>query len=138
MLSYPIQYKNYNDETVSEVLYFNLSKPELLKLEVDMPGGLVAYLEKIIKTEDRKALVEQFDRIILMSYGVKSDDGKRFIKNDDVAEAFKQSAAYEQLFMEITNNANAAAAFVSGILPKDLTPEQDKPNPPVPPTRSDA
>jgi len=138
VLSYPIQYKNYNDETVSEVLYFNLSKPELLKLEVDMPGGLVAYLEKIIKTEDRKALVEQFDRIILMSYGVKSDDGKRFIKNDDVAEAFKQSAAYEQLFMEITNNANAAAAFVSGILPKDLTPEQDKPNPPVPPTRSDA
>lgn len=123
MLKRNITYEDFNGTTVTEVFYFNLSKSELVELELSTKEGFGESLQRIIKAEDNKSLIAEFKRIILGSYGQKSDDGKRFIKNDTLREEFSQTAAYNALFMELAQNAEAANAFVQGILPADMGKE---------------
>jgi hypothetical protein len=126
MLKREIEYEDFEGEKQKEVFYFNLSKPELVEMEVEVEGGLGVLLDRIVKSENRKELVKYFKQIVLMSYGVKSEDGKRFIKSDKLREEFSQTAAYEALFMELSTNDGAASDFVKGIMPKDLVSEIEK------------
>jgi len=123
MLKREIKYENFDGEETSDVFYFNLSKPELIELEVSEGAGFVKLLERIIETKDNRALIEQFKKIILMSYGVKSEDGRRFIKSDELSHEFSQTAAYEELFMELASDDNAAVIFLQGLLPRDMRGE---------------
>lgn len=126
MLKRSITYTNFNDEEITEEFYFNLSKAELIEMEVDKKEGLGEYLQKIIKAEDRKELIQMFKEIVLKAYGEKSEDGKRFIKNDEMREAFSQTAAYQELFMELATNDKAATIFIKAIMPKDMTEAVEK------------
>ena len=47
-------------------------------------------------------------------------DGRRFIKSAELSEAFSQTEAYSNLYMELITNADAAAAFINGIVPEDV------------------
>ncbi len=139
MDTYTITYEDFNGDSVTEKLYFNLSKPELLELEVEIEGGFGAMLQRIVKSENPKDLIREFKRIILMSYGIKSEDGKRFIKNPQIREEFEQTAAYQALFMELATDDKLAVKFLQKVLPKDMQGDQDKPvvtapTPPAPPT----
>ena len=116
-----ITYTDYDDNEVTDVFYFHISEPELIDLEVENEKGLQHFLRKIIETKDNKALVDMFKKLVLMSYGVKSDDGKRFIKNDQLRTEFSQTAAYNKLFMDLALDFNVAAEFIKGILPKSMT-----------------
>lgn len=120
MLKKTIKYVDYNDEEREEDFYFNLSKAELAEMELSTEGGLENTIRKISTTRDTPKLVQMFKGLILKSYGEKSPDGKRFIKSAELAEAFSQTEAYTNLFMELATNADAAAAFVRGIIPSDL------------------
>lgn len=126
MLKREVKYKDFNDEEVVEVFYFNLSVPEVIEMNVEYKGGMAALLERIIETNDMREIIKQFKAIILMAYGKKSDDGKRFIKSDQLREEFEQSAAYHVLFMELVTNAGAAADFIKGVLPRDAEGKIDK------------
>ena len=136
MLKRTIKYEDYNGEQASDIVYFNLSKSELVELEVNYQRGFGEHLQAIIDAEDRKALIAEFKQIILMAYGIKSEDGKRFEKSEELSMKFAQTAAYNALFIELATDENAAAIFIQGIVPTDLTDEveQDKPQmpPPVP------
>lgn len=136
MDTYTITYEDFNGESVTEKLYFNLSKPELLELEVEIEGGFGAMLQRIVKSENPKDLIREFKRIILMSYGIKSEDGKRFMKSAQIREEFEQTAAYQALFMELATDDKLAVKFLQKVLPKDMQGDQDKPvvAPPTPPT----
>ena len=120
MLVKKIKYTDYNDVERNETFYFNLSKPELIELQASQEGGLSEYINKIAEEQDMKKIIEFFKTIINISYGCKSADGKRFVKSKELTEAFMQSEAYSELFMELSSNAEAAAEFVNGIVPKDL------------------
>jgi hypothetical protein len=126
MLKRDITYEDYDGEKITETFYFNLTKSEIIELEVAYDGGLQAAMLRIVKTNDRKNLVAEFKRIILLSYGKKSEDGKRFIKNDELREEFSQTAAFDALFMELATNDDAAAAFLKGVVPKEFSQEMDK------------
>lgn len=126
MLIRPITYENFDGETVTETFHFNLSKSEIIELQVSYKDGLEAALARIVRTSDKKQLVEEFKRIVLLSYGERSDDGKRFIKSDELREAFSQTAAYDTLFVELATDDTAAAEFIKGIIPKDFAKEVDK------------
>ena len=126
MLTKTITYNDYNGVERTEDYLFNLSKAELMEMELSIAGGLSETIDKIIKTKDTPALVKIFKKLLLNSYGVKSPDGKRFIKTDELREEFAQTEAYSQLFMELATNAEAAAAFVNGIIPADLANEAAK------------
>ncbi|MET0786961.1 MAG: hypothetical protein ABWY25_09660 [Paenisporosarcina sp.] len=126
MLKRDITYEDFDGETVTESFYFNLTRFEIIDLQVGYEKGLEAALQKIIKSEDHKGVVDMFKHIILAAYGIKSDDGKRFIKNDQVREEFFQTAAYDALFMEILSDEDAAATFIRGIIPKGFEKELEK------------
>lgn len=120
MLKKTINYTNYNGEQKTKECYFNLSKAEIAEMELEIPGGMAANLKQITEAKDTPSLVKIFKNLILRSYGVKSSDGERFIKNQQVREEFEQSEAYSELFMELATNADSAAEFVNGIIPADL------------------
>jgi hypothetical protein len=126
MLKKPITYTDYNGDQCTDVFYFHLSEPELIDMEVEHERGFQAFIDKIIETKDRKGLISLFKQIILLSYGTKSDDGKRFIKSDQLREEFSQTAAYPVLYMELSTDANAGAEFLKGVMPKNLAIEVDK------------
>ena len=126
MIKKTISYEDYDGVQRNEDFYFNLSKPELVEMQLSEAGGLEKKLEKITKEQDIAKIIELMKWIIQKSYGIKSDDGKRFIKNQEVLDSFMQSEAYSELFMELATDADAAAAFVNGILPKGLAEEAKK------------
>lgn len=120
MLKRNITYVNYEGEKVTEVFYFNLSSTELMELQVSHEGGLGGFLQRIIESNNNKKVVEEFKQIILLAYGVRSEDGKRFIKNDQVREEFTQTAAFDALFMELATSDTAAADFINGVVPQEM------------------
>lgn len=122
MLKKTITYTDYNDVERTEDFYFNLSKAELMEMEMGTDGGLSEMINKIIATKDAPKVIQIFKKIVLMAYGEKSADGKRFIKSDEMREAFSQTEAYSNLFMELAMDENAAADFINGIVPKFENP----------------
>lgn len=116
-----MKYEDYNGVEREENFYFNLSKAELLEMEMATTGGMVEMIQKIIQAKDTPSLIKIFKDMVLKSYGEKSLDGKRFIKSKEISEAFSQTEAYSQLFMELATNADAAIEFVNGIIPSDVS-----------------
>ncbi len=119
MLKKTITYTDYNGTERTEDFYFNLSKAEAMEMEMGTSGGLTETIKKIIAAQDNPSIIKIFKDFILKAYGEKSLDGKRFIKSKEISEAFSQTEAYSQLFMELATNADAAAEFVNGIVPQD-------------------
>lgn len=118
MLKKSITYTDYNGVEHTEDFYFNYSKSEIAEMELSYEGGIKAMLDEVVASNDRKRIIEVFKDLILGSYGVKSEDGKRFIKSKELTEAFYQSEAYSEFFIEIAKNSESLAAFVNGIIPK--------------------
>lgn len=116
MVKKTITYKDYDGVQRTETFYFNLNKAELAKMQLSEKGGLAAKLERTLETNDVPALTKFFEELIERSYGVKSDDGRRFIKSRELYEEFEQTEAYSQLFMELARDEAAAAAFVNGVM----------------------
>lgn len=127
MLKKRIKYTDYDGNEREEDFYFNLTKAEITELELTTEGGLEHMIEKIVDAKDTAQIIKFFKKIILMSYGEKSPDGRRFIKNDQLTEEFTQTEAYSELFLELASDEKAAAAFVNGIIPKDLAQNADVP-----------
>lgn len=117
MLKKTITYTDYNGVERTEDFYFNLNKAEILEMELSTEGGLQQTIEKIIAAQDMPALSKYFKDIILMSYGEKSPDGKRFIKNQEIRDAFAQTEAFSELYVELATDDVAAADFVNGVIP---------------------
>ena len=117
MLAKTVTYMDYNGVERKETFYFNLTEAELTEMQMSEYGGLTNMLQKIIDSQDSKAIMREFKKLILLAYGVKSDDGKRFIKNDQVREEFSQTEAFSEIYMELLTDSDAATAFVNGIVP---------------------
>ncbi len=126
MLKKTIEYTDFNEEKVNEDFFFHLSKAELVELEMSHAGGLQESIQRIIKAEDGKAIIAEFKNIILSSYGERSTDGKRFVKNQDLRDEFESTEAYSILFMELVTDADKALEFIHGVIPQDLAEEVTK------------
>lgn len=126
MLKKTIKYTDYNGVERTEDFWFNLSKAEIMEMELSTTGGLAELIQKIVKEQDAPAIVKIFKDLVLKAYGEKSPDGKRFVKSDEIALAFSQTEAYSNLFMELATDADAAAKFVNGIIPADAANAQNK------------
>ena len=123
MLKKLITYTDYNNVERTEPFYFNLSKAELMEMELGVTGGMTEMLDKIIAAKDAPSLMKTFKEMIMKSYGIKSDDGKRLIKSEELSIAFTQTEAYSVLFMELITDDKAAADFVNGIIPNEIQAE---------------
>lgn len=115
-----VTYTDYNDVQRTETFFFNLTKAEVLEMELGTVGGLSAMIQGVIDAKDTPALIKIFKELVLKAYGEKSADGKRFVKSPELSEAFSQTEAYSEIFMELATNDEAASAFVKGITPQGL------------------
>lgn len=120
MLKKEIAYIDYNGVERTETFHFNLSKAELMDMEMSVTGGFGEMVNRIISTKDVPALMDIFKDLIRRAYGVKSADGRRFMKSKELTDEFVQTEAYSDLFMELALNSDEAAKFVNGILPPDF------------------
>ena len=118
MLKKTVTYTDYNGSECTEDFYFNLTKAEIMEMELTTVGGLSAMIEKIVAAKDGPTIIKTFKDLVLKAYGEKSADGRRFIKSPEIAEAFSQTEAYSQIFMELATDDEAAAKFVNGIIPE--------------------
>jgi hypothetical protein len=117
MLKKTITYTDYDGNQRTEDFYFNLTKAEVTEMELSEAGGFVDMINRIVSAKDSKRIINTFKELILKAHGEKSPDGRRFIKNQELREAFSQTEAYSELFIELATNADAATAFVNGIIP---------------------
>lgn len=131
MFTKTFTYTDYNGVERKETHYFNLNKAEVMEMEMSTKGGLAEMIQRIIDAQDAPAIIKVFKDLIRKSYGVKSADGKRFIKNDELWEEFEQTEAYSQLFMELAQNADAASKFINAIVPADLNQQANAANHPA-------
>ena len=126
MLKREIEYEDFNDQTVKEVLYFNISEPEVAEMEVEHPEGFGAWLQKAIDDKDNKTLLGLFKDLILLAYGEKSEDGRMFVKTPEIRTNFSHTAAFQAIFMDLSTDEQSAADFVKGVLPKKMVEEAEK------------
>jgi hypothetical protein len=126
MLKKTITFVDFDDEERTETFYFNLTKAEILDLQLSEKGGLVKKLEKIIETKDGPELMALFRDLVKLSYGEKSLDGKYFNKSEELTNAFTHTQAYSDLYYELAMDTEKAIEFVTAILPKDMQQEVKK------------
>jgi hypothetical protein len=126
VLKKSITYTDFNDVEQTETFAFHLSPPKLMELEATWPGGLEKHMQRIMKDNDGAQILELFQKVIKLSIGEVSEDGKRFVQNDEIRDNFVQTNAYTQLFLELGSNERVAADFWNGIVPKDLAKQLEK------------
>lgn len=128
MLKETIEFVDYNGVERKEDHYFNLSEAELMEMEMGTTGGYAEMIQKIVDAKDAPAIMKTFKDLILIAYGEKSADGRRFMKVVNgvrLADAFAETEAYSTLFMKLATDTEAAIRFVNGIMPekaKEATP----------------
>lgn len=127
MIKWPITYTDYNGDTHTEDFYFNLSKAEVMEMNLDANGAYAEYLQRIVDQRDGKLIAAEYRRLILKSYGEKSPDGRRFIKSDELRQSFEQTEAYSELYMQLATDPDMAQKFMEGVFPK-VEPSDDSPN----------
>lgn len=117
MFKHVIKYTDYNGMERNETFYFNLSKAELMEMELSTQAGVEEMIRMMIATNDNAKIVSLFKELILKSYGIKSEDGKRFIKTQELRDQFEQSEAYSEFFIAMLQNENGLQTkFINGVI----------------------
>ena len=114
-----ITYTDLNGMERTEDFYFNLSKTELLTLNLEHVN-LREKMVKFVQEKNSLGIIKFITDIIYKAYGIKSEDGRRFEKSQALSDAFIQSPAYEVLFMDIIEGKVDPIEFVKGVIPQDL------------------
>lgn len=118
MLKKTVTYTDYNGVERTEDFYFNLTRSELMEMHLTTEGGMDEKISSIIKAKSQPELEKLFKEILLKSYGKKSPDGRLFMKNDEIRAEFEASPVYDELYMKLFTDENAAADFVNGVIPQ--------------------
>ena len=123
-----ITYTDYNDVERTEDFYFSLSEAELTEMQVNTPGGYNNMIDRIAKNKDTSGLVSVVKDLVVKSFGIKSEDGRRFIKKPEFVEDFLQTPAYSNFYMMLITDEKEMAAFINGIIPANLIAKYSKEN----------
>lgn len=137
MLKKTVTYKDFDDVERTEDFYFNLTEAEITDMNLDENANLAEKIQSIINSKDMKQIKDYFQWIVLKAYGVKSDDGRKFMKSPEIIADFKATQAYSDIWMELAYDADAASEFVNGIMPKNLVAqiEENKDKVPLAPVQ---
>lgn len=131
MLKLTETYTDFNGTERTEDFHFNLTKAEIMEMEMGTSGGMAEMIQRIVAAQDGPAIIKIFKDLVLKAYGQKSPDGRRFVKNQELREEFAQTEAYSQIFMRLATDPDAAAKFVNGIMPQDLVQQSSIPAPAI-------
>lgn len=126
MIKKTVTYKDFDGNERTEDFYFHLTEQELTEWELSVDGGLSGVLKRIVNSNDSKKIAEIFKDLLIRSYGVKTPDGRGFIKNEEVLNSFRYTQAFSDIYMELATDDKAAAEFVNGIIPENLVKEAQR------------
>ena len=135
MLAKTITYNDYDNNERTETLYFNMNKMELTEFAADLPDDVfknvsgVKTIQDVVNVANKmgsKGIIKFIKELVLRSYGVKSEDGRRFIKSKELSEEFSQTIAYDMFMSELMSDDNAASNFVNGLIPASMAGELDE------------
>ena len=119
MISKSVTYNDLDGKPVTEEFWFHLTTAEALEIQFSQKNGLEAHIQRIVATKDVKEVFKLFREIIQASVGVRSEDGKRFVKDPDTFAYLVETGAYSELFLDVLAKQNMAE-FIKGIVPADL------------------
>lgn len=119
MLKKTVTYIDFDGNVRTEDFFFNLTEQEIAEMELSTEGGLGNFINKAVAAKSQVELIELFKKLILAAYGVKSADGRRFVKNDAVREDFMSTQAFSDIYMDLVQDADKASEFFNGIVPKE-------------------
>ena len=118
MLIKEIKYTDYDGNERVEKHAFNLTKPEVIELNLSKNGGFIRWITNLVDEQDVAELSVFFRKLILMAYGKKSADGRRFEKSEEMSKEFSETGAYEALYMELLEGGKEAVfEFLSKVMP---------------------
>lgn len=120
MIKKTVTYKDLNGKERTETFYFHYFESEIMDMEMSEEGGLAERIQRIIDAKDQASLLKVIKKFVVDAYGVKSDDGRRFIKSQEVKDAFVECPAYSKIYMELLTNDELAAEFVNKVVPEDM------------------
>lgn len=120
MFKYTSTYEDWNGTKRTEDFYFAITEADMTELEMSEEGGFVAYVTRISKARNSVEAASAFKKLILLSYGEKSEDGRYFNKSDEISKRFTASPVYSELYMRMIKDAKFAVKFFNGILPKHM------------------
>lgn len=129
MIKKTVTYVDYNGKEQTEDLYFNMDEAEVIDWVGETNGGIIWMIAEIMKLEDPIKILPMVKEMMLKSYGVKSPDGKSFIKSEEVLQNFRYSKAFHEIRTELSTSSDALVEFINGILPSkysnpDLTNDE--------------
>lgn len=119
MITREVTYTDYNGDEQTEKYYFDLTVPEMLELSFSSAGDIQSTLERLSNSRKVGEIFNIIQTLIFKSVGVKSDDGKRFVKNEEVLNDFKQSRGYESFLMKMMQDTDYASKFIEQLIPQD-------------------
>lgn len=112
----PITYVDFNGTERTEDFYFHLSTPEVVRLEAEVGTSLEDHTKTLAQNGEAQPLLQFLEKVILMSYGVKSTDGRSFKKSPEIRQEFEYSQAYAEFFEQIIKDPSLARKFAEGIV----------------------
>ena len=132
-----VTYKDFDNNERTEDLYFNLTKTEMTEFALELPDGVSDTVDKDPKNMDvekaaskiatvlgKKGVFNFIKDLILKSYGVRKDDGRRFAKTDENGKPlyieFSQTMAFETIMEEFRTDDVAAAKFINALIPGNI------------------
>lgn len=130
MVKKTVTYEDFNGTERTEDIYFHLNELELTELSTELPDEMVETIgekpteetaaKALLSSLGTKGILEFVKNLLLKSYGVKSADGRLFIKNEKVLDEFQYGGAFSAIVMELMTDDKAAADFVNNIIPAKL------------------
>lgn len=112
MITETLTYVDFGGTERTEDFYFNLTEAEVLNLSLSKEGGMEAYIKKIVNAKSQLELVKLFQDVLRISYGKKSEDGRRFEKSPEIFADFEATQAYSDFYMSLVTNTEKAIAFM--------------------------
>lgn len=120
MIKKTITYTDLNGAETTEDYYFHINKGEMMRMQLSEGMALDVKIDRLIQTRDYKEIVATIESFIDLSYGVRSENGKSFIKNPKQLELFKSSEAYSELVWSLYTDEDEMRDFIFGIFPSNL------------------
>lgn len=119
MLKRTFEYVDYNGNKRKEDHYFNLTQAEIMEIEMKAEGGmgLQDMINRLIAAQDGGTIMDVVKNIIMKAYGVKSPDGRKFVKSKELSEDFAQTEAFSDLYVELLTDSAKTAEFINAIVP---------------------
>lgn len=130
VLKQTVQYTDFDGNQAMETLYFNLTRTEVaenlhlrdkfqdLENRLDLESG-----SRTLNPNEIAEVLDLVKILMKLAYGIRSDDGKRFIKNDQIWEEFTQTAVYDAFLFSLFEDADKANEFMMGVFPRELADE---------------